>query len=122
MTLKMAGFTLCPECEEPVRKGYMLFHFLMVHDIEKFLQNGLGLETKIIKILEEHGAQTRGNLCQKLDKRRTTIFDALHRLENLNRVARFKPEEVGKERNKIGRPLVWWALVNDDEDDNSVPN
>lgn len=62
---------------------------------------------KILKALEKKDL-CRKEICQQLNKPRTTIYDNLKRLENGKYIYRYS-----KKTTYRGRPKIFWSKIND---------
>ena len=66
------------------------------------------LEERLLKTLNERGPQIRGELCQTLDRPRTTIFDNIFRLIQHGMVISYQQRLVEHQR---GRPPIYFAIT-----------
>ncbi len=64
------------------------------------------IQLNLIKTLKKTGAINRGELVNKLDTPRTTIYDNLVKLKKKKLVKKFT-----RNNNKEGRPKVYWFLL-----------
>ena len=65
-----------------------------------------GFQSKIVNTLKEQGPLTRGQLVQILDVPRTTIFDHLKKLKEIEMVKTYT-----RPKKSRGRPSVFYKLV-----------
>jgi len=65
------------------------------------------LQKNIISVLKESGPITRGKMVDKLNRARSTLHDAIVKLEPQGLVKRF-PKHDSKKR---GRPIVLFSLT-----------
>ena len=65
------------------------------------------LQNDLVDILKKYGALTRGQLVEKLNKPRTTIYDNLAVLMKHNIVKTFSKKII----NGRGRPIVFFEVI-----------